>query len=116
MARKTKAHRSDFVHHDEGPEILGELLAAAGCPLDVGEVIDRMRSWACLTRAGLSDDVYLAARRLVFELYAMIELGRPSGRQEAGGARSIPPRLGRTRRVREVVDASLAALWEALAG
>ena len=236
MARKRKDQRGDFVHHDEGPEVLGELLAAAGSPLGVGEVIDRMReaqrerraasevipglfgggeprfgdpleaqltfqnllglwdllesgrplpkrkverppkpskptpvhpgpygpegpdtAWVekawrylddlpererrrledafenhddalvgSLDAAGLSDDGYLAARRLVFELYAMIELGRSSGRREPGGARSIPPALrayadealfeveqAEAERVRDVVDRSLAELWEA---
>jgi hypothetical protein len=179
MARKRKDQRGDFVHHDEGPEVLGELLAAAGSPLGLGEAIDSTREaqrerrtasevipglwdlfasgrplpkWrylddlpererrrledafenhddalvGSLDAAGLSDDGYLATRRLVFELYALIELGRPSGRQELGGARSIPPALrayadealfeveqAEAERVREVVDRSLAELWEA---
>ncbi len=244
MARKRRAQRRDFLHHYEGPDVLGELLAAAGSPLSVAEVIDAMRlaqrerraasdvlpelfgkgeprfgdpleaqltfqnllglwdllasgrplpqrkgerppkpsrpvpvhpgpygpkgpddawvekAWRYLEdvpererrrledafenrhdalvgdldAAGLSDDGYLAARRLIFELYAMIELGRPSGRQESGGARSIPPAFRayaeealfeveqdeeaplpaeEAARVRDVVDRSLAALWEA---
>ncbi len=244
MARNRRAQRRDFIHHYEGPEVLGELLAAAGSPLSVAEVIDRMRlaqrerraasdvipelfgrgeprfgdpleaqltfqnllglwdllasgrpppqgkverprkpprpalahpgpygpegpdgAWVekawryledlpererrrledafenrhdalvgALDAAGLSDDGYLAARRLIFELYAMIELGRPSGRQESGGARGIPPAFGayadealfeveqdeeaplpaaQAARVRDVVDRSLSVLWEA---
>jgi hypothetical protein len=244
MARKRRTQRRDFIHHYGGPKALGALLAAAGSPLGVGEVIERMRlaqrerraasevipelfgdgeprfgdpleaqltfqnllglwdllasgrplperkvdrpakpprpapvhpgpygpegpdgAWVekawryledlpererrrledafenrhdalvgSLDAAGLSDDGYLAVRRLVFELYAMIDLGRPSGRQEPGGARGIPPALGayadealfeveqdqeaplpaaEAARVRDVVDHALAALWEA---
>ena len=95
-----------------------------------------------LDDSGLSDDGYLAARHLLFELHAMLELGWPKGLASAsdkalaptGGARDAPAALlayvdealfeaeqdegaplppAEAARARDVVGRGLAAMWSA---
>lgn len=43
MGGKKKRSREAFQHHFEGPEVLAELVAAAGCPLTVEQIVERFK-------------------------------------------------------------------------